>query len=58
MTFTFTLDAFPDYTRFDKTKKVLAAVQIIETAGTADLTRTHTAAQTGDDWNTQRGYFD
>ena len=29
-TFTFTLDAFPDYTRFDKTKKVLAAIQIIE----------------------------
>lgn len=57
-TFTFTLDAFPDYTRFDKTKKVLAAVQIIETAGTADLTRTHTAAQTGADWNAQRGFFD
>ena len=29
MTFTFTMDAFPDYTRFDRTKKVLAAVQII-----------------------------
>jgi hypothetical protein len=29
-TFTFTMDAFPDYTRFDKTKKVLAAIQIIE----------------------------
>ena len=28
-TFTFTIDAFPDYTRFDKTKKVLAAIQII-----------------------------
>ena len=25
-TFTFTMDAFPDYTRFDKTKKVLAAI--------------------------------
>ena len=24
--FTFTMDAFPDYTRFDKTKKVLAAI--------------------------------
>jgi hypothetical protein len=24
------MDAFPDYTRFDKTKKVLAAIQIIE----------------------------
>ena len=28
-TFTFTMDAFPDYTRFDKTKKVLAAIQIV-----------------------------
>jgi len=31
-TFTFTLDAFPDYTRWDKTKKVLAAIQIIDDA--------------------------
>ena len=29
-TFTFTVDAFPDYTRFDKTKRVMAAIQIIE----------------------------
>ena len=28
--FTFTIDAFPDYTKFDKDKKVLAAIQIIE----------------------------
>ena len=28
-TFTFTIDAFPDYTRFDPTKKVLAAIQIV-----------------------------
>lgn len=28
-TFTFTVDAFPDYTRFDKTKRVMAAIQII-----------------------------
>lgn len=28
-TFTFTMDAFPDYTRFNKTKKVLAAIQIV-----------------------------
>ena len=28
-TFTFTLDAFPDYTRFDHTKKVLATIQTI-----------------------------
>ena len=29
-TFTFTMDAFPDYTKFDKTHKVLAAIQVIE----------------------------
>lgn len=29
-TFTFTMDAFPDYTKFDKTKKVLFALQIAE----------------------------
>ena len=29
-TFTFTMDAFPDYTRFDHSKKVLAAIQIIQ----------------------------
>ena len=28
-TFTFTMDAFPDYTRFDYSKKVLCAIQII-----------------------------
>ena len=25
-----TMDAFPDYTKFDKTKKVIAALQIVE----------------------------
>lgn len=33
-TFTFTLDAFPDYTKFDRTKKVIAAVQIVEDIAT------------------------
>lgn len=28
-TFTFTIDAFPDYTKFDKTHKVLAAIEVI-----------------------------
>lgn len=41
-TFTFTMDAFPDYTRFDKTKKVLAAIQIIDVAGSSDLERDRT----------------
>ena len=44
-TFTFTMDAFPDYTRFDKTKKVLAAIQMIDVAGTSDLFRERTASQ-------------
>lgn len=35
-TFTFTMDAFPDYTRFDHSKKVLAAIQIIEEDETID----------------------
>lgn len=29
-TFTFTMDAFPGYVKYDKTKKVLAAIQILE----------------------------
>lgn len=33
--FTFTLDAFPDYTRFDKTKKVFADIQVVTEAGGA-----------------------
>ena len=41
-TFTFTMDAFPDYTRFDKTKKVLAAIQIVEDAEGEDGVRTET----------------
>jgi hypothetical protein len=37
--FTFTMDAFPDYTRFDKSKKVLAAIQMIKEAGSQNLHR-------------------
>ena len=37
--FTFTMDAFPDYTRFDHSKKVLAAIQIIEEESALDLHR-------------------
>ena len=33
-TFTFTMDAFPDYTKFDRTKKVIAALQIVEDKNT------------------------
>lgn len=45
-TFTFTMDAFPDYTRFDKTKKVLAAIQIMSDSGTeAELRRASTDSE-------------
>ena len=46
-TFTFTMDAFPDYTRFDRSKKVLAAIQIIDGAGSMDLCR-HKSAHEDD----------
>jgi hypothetical protein len=52
-TFTFTMDAFPDYTRFDSTKKVLAAIQIITETQTGDdgkgMYRTQTWHNTADD---------
>jgi hypothetical protein len=42
-TFTFTMDAFPDYTRFDKTKKVLATIQVVQTGNAqAIASRTRT----------------
>ena len=43
-TFTFTVDAMPDYTRFDKTKKVLAAIQVIEDDIAAEASRESTDA--------------
>lgn len=43
-TFTFTMDAFPDYLKFDKSKKVIAALQIIdENDGTVDTLRNYEA---------------
>lgn len=51
-TFTFTLDAFPDYTRFDKTKKVLAAIQVVtEAEGAINLTRVRTKSVDYEDSN-------
>ena len=45
-TFTFTMDAFPDYTRFNDSKKVLAAIQIIsDTIGETVLTREKTQTE-------------
>jgi hypothetical protein len=37
-TFTFTMDAFPGYTVFNKTKKVLCAIQIVEDAEASTTT--------------------
>lgn len=48
-TFTFTMDAFPDYTRFDKSKKVLAAIQIIQADLGQDLFRDQTYHNTKHD---------
>lgn len=48
-TFTFTMDAFPDYTRFDHSKKVLCAIQIIHDASSQDLVRHSTAHEVAHD---------
>lgn len=52
-TFTFTLDAFPGTTRFNPTKKVLAAIQIIEDIDNDSVYRTQTIHDPMHD-----GYFD
>ena len=44
-TFSFTLDAFPDYTRFDHTKKVLATIQTINVDAASDDHRENTPAK-------------
>ena len=38
-TFTFTMDAFPGYTMFDRTKQVLCVIQIVEDAKSGTTTR-------------------
>lgn len=43
-TFTFTMDAFPDYTRFNRTKKVLSVIQLIEDASNDAFARRTTPA--------------
>lgn len=60
-TFTFTMDAFPAYTMFDKSKKVLCAMQIIDEkaapAAANDPVLTHetieTVGEAGDDSDTE-----
>ena len=48
-TFTFTMDAFPGYTYFDKTKKVLCVIQVVEDTESAgvkwDTVMGHEAAE-------------
>ncbi len=41
-TFTFTMDAFPDYTRFNGKEKVLASIQIVGGSAQDELTRPST----------------
>jgi hypothetical protein len=43
-TFTFTMDAFPDYTRFNKTKKVLSAIQVLTEESEDEYKRVKTDA--------------
>jgi hypothetical protein len=51
-TFTFTIDAFPDYTRFNPNKKVLAAIQIVtEAEGAEELYRIKTHSEDEEDAN-------
>ena len=51
-TFTFTIDAFPDYTRFNPTKKVLAAIQVItEAEGAEEVKRDRTKSAGKEDAN-------
>jgi len=38
-TFTFTMDAFPGYTYFDRTKKVLCVIQVIEETDESEVVR-------------------
>lgn len=66
-TFTFTLDAFPDYTKFDGTKKVLAAIQVVESeddedAGEDFARRGHCTpvdpSGSGEEWDNVNGHFD
>ena len=44
-TFTFTMDAFPGYTRFNPEKKVLSVIQVIDEEAGAEYTRRATAVE-------------
>ena len=49
--FTFTMDAFPDYTRFDRKEKVLASIQIIGGAAQDEMDRDATNTNRDEDEN-------
>lgn len=62
-TFTFTMDAFPDYTRWNKTKKVYAAIQVLELGSTNEnlerLGTHHNYGEAATNYNTnQRPYIE
>lgn len=48
-TFTFTMDAFPGYTTFDRTKRVLCVIQIVEEATAGSETRKSVMAHDNDE---------
>jgi hypothetical protein len=51
-TFTFTVDAFPDYTKFNKKEKVLASIQVVGGGAlSAEVTRQSTNNQIHDEVN-------
>lgn len=47
-TFTFTMDAFPDYTKYDRTKKVLCAIRVLQSSQSAEETITASNATVHD----------
>lgn len=51
-TFTFTMDALPGYTMFDKTKKVLCVIQIINESAEDKANDAHTLMPSGQDHDT------
>lgn len=56
-TFTFTMDAFPGYTMFDRSKKVLCVIQIVEDAKAGNETRKSVMGHlTGFDIEEAKGY--
>lgn len=48
-TFTFTMDAMPAYTMFEKTKKVLCAIQVIDDSATTNIQKAVTTLTNGEE---------